>query len=176
VAPSPAETLRLAAQAARADAEAEIACSLLRDAVELDPANETVQLDLAEIYIEMQNVDAARGILAAQFCQENPRRQALLRRIDRLTEVGADLAALAMRIEKNADDLDARQQMARAMTLAGDYRPALEQLLESVHRDRRWRDSAARAAMLDIFRLLDDQPRHADLAREFRSLLARALN
>jgi putative thioredoxin len=135
-----------------------------------------VQLDLAEIYIEMQNVDAAGVILAAQFCHENPRRQALLTRIDRLNEGGADLAALAMRIETNAGDLDARQQMAQALALARDYRPALEHLLESVRRDRQWQDAAARAAMLDIFRLLDEEARHADLAREFRGLLARALN
>jgi putative thioredoxin len=176
LAPSPVENLRLAAQAARADAEPEIACSLLMDAAELDPSNQTVQLDLAEIHIEMQNVDAAQAILLARDYDDNPRRQALLARIDPLAAAGAELATLKVRIENNAADLDARLRLAQALASAQDYRPALEQLLESIRHDRQWQDAAARKAMLDIFRLLDEEARHADLAREFRALLARALN
>jgi thioredoxin len=47
--PSPAEPLRIAALEARARGEPAVAVSLLADALQLDPANETVQLDLQSI-------------------------------------------------------------------------------------------------------------------------------
>jgi putative thioredoxin len=60
--------------------------------------------------------------------------------------------------------------------LASDYRPALEQLLEIVRRDRKWHDEVARKNMLDLFALLGTEPRNDDLVREFRIQLARILN
>lgn len=177
--PSPAEPLRIAALDARAKGDADVACSLLLDAVRLDPANQSVQLDLAEIHIDMNNVDAARTILDAQGHQTKDlaRVQALQARL-KLVAAGAGvaLAAFAARLEANAGDLDARLQLAHALALAHDYRPALEQLLELVRRDRKWRDEAARKTMLDLFTLLGADPRFDDLVREFRIQLARTLN
>lgn len=63
--PSPAEPLRIAAQEARAKGEPEVAASLLADAEHLDPANETVKLDLAEIHIDRSKTDDASAILDA---------------------------------------------------------------------------------------------------------------
>ena len=89
---------------------------------------------------------------------------------------GADPAALAARIAANADDLDAGLKLAQAQAPAHDYRPALEQLLEIVQRDRNWQDEAARKTMLDLFTLLGGDAQYDDLVREFRILLARTLN
>lgn len=177
--PSPAEPLRIAAQEARAKGEAEIACSLLVDAAGLDPANETVQFDLAEIHIDMKNIDTARTILAAHEHQakDSTRLRALQARLNLAAAgAGADPVVLRVRIDANAGDLDARLQLANALALAHDYRPALEQLLELVRRDRKWREEAARKTMLDLFALLSGDPQHEALVREFRILLARTLN
>ena len=177
--PSAAEPLRLAAREARAQGEPEVACSLLVDAAQLDPAHETVQLDLAEIHIEMQNLDAARNILDARqhTTGDIARVRALQARLNLAAAGGsADPAALRTRIEANAGDLDARLRLARTLALALDYRPALEQLLEVVRRDRQWQDEAARKTMLDLFALLGGDPQYDDLVREFRIRLARTLN
>ncbi|MDK9704918.1 MAG: tetratricopeptide repeat protein [Sulfuritalea sp.] len=177
--PSPAEPLRVAAQEARAKGEAGVAVSLLADALQLDPANETAQLDLAEIHIEMRDIEAARAILDAlePRARDASRVQALQARLKLVNAgTGADPAALKARIDANAGDLDARLQLAHALALAHDYRPALEQLLEIVRRDRKWQDEAARKAMLDLFTLLGSDPQHEDLMREFRIQLARTLN
>jgi putative thioredoxin len=177
--PSPAEPLRIAAAEARAKGEADVACSLLLDAELLDPANETVQLDLAEIHIDMNNAGAAQAILDAHEhkAKDTTRVLALQARLKLVTAgTGADPALLKARIEANAGDFDARLQLANALALAHDYRPALEQLLEIVRRDRKWQDEAARKAMLDIFTLLGTDPRHEELLREFRIQLARTLN
>ncbi|KAF0164980.1 MAG: hypothetical protein FD157_1661 [Rhodocyclaceae bacterium] len=177
--PSPAEPLRIAALEARARGEAEVAASLLADALQLDPANETVQLDLAEIRIDMGDMEAAQAILdtlehQAKDISRVRTLQARLKLVNAGT--GADPAALKASIDANANDLDARLQLANTQALAHDYRTALEQLLEIVRRDRKWQDEAARKTMLDLFTLLGGDPQHEDLVREFRIQLARTLN
>ncbi|MCX7167708.1 MAG: tetratricopeptide repeat protein [Rhodocyclales bacterium] len=177
--PSPAEPLRIAALEARAKGETEVACSLLQDALQLDPANETVQLDLAEIHIDMRNMDAAAVVLDTleHQARDTSRVRALKARLKLVNAgTGADPTALKARIEANAGDLDARLQLANTLALAHDYRPALEQLLEIVRRERKWQDDAARKTMLDLFTLLDGDPQYEGLVREFRILLARTLN
>jgi len=177
--PSRAEPLRIAALEARARGEAEPACSLLLDAAQLDPANETVQLDLAEIYIDMHNVDAARVILDTleHTAQGIDRVRALQARLKLVTAgTGADPVALKARIDANAGDLDARLRLAHTLALAHDYRAALEHLLEIVRRERTWQEEAARKTMVDLFTLLGGDPHYHDLVRDFRIRLARTLN
>ncbi len=177
--PSPAEPLRVAAQEARASGETELALSLLDDALQADPANEAVQLDMAELRIETGALDGARTLLDAleHKARDAARWQALQARLKLVAAGGgADAASLRARIEANADDLDARLQLANALALAGDYRPALENLLAIVRRDRKWQDEAARKAMLDLFSLLGSDAQFDDLVREFRIALARTLN
>jgi putative thioredoxin len=177
--PSPAEPLRVAAQEARASGEIELALSLLDDACQADPGNETVQLDMAEIRIEAGQLDAARALLDAleHKARDASRHKALQARLKLVAAGGgADAAALQARIAANGDDLDARLQLANALALSGDYRPALEHLLAIVRRDRKWQDEAARKAMLDLFTLLGGDAQFDDLVREFRIALARTLN
>ena len=176
---SPAEPLRVAALEARAKGDVEVARSLLVDALELDPANEAAQLDLAEIHIDLRHTDAARAILDTHehTAKDIDRVRTLRARLKLVTAgTGADPAALKARIDANAGDLDARLQLANALALAHDYRPALEHLLEIVRRERKWQDEAARKAMLDLFTVLGSDPQHHDLVREFRIQLARTLN
>ncbi|MBI5897808.1 MAG: tetratricopeptide repeat protein [Rhodocyclales bacterium] len=177
--PSPAEPLRVAAREARASGEAELALSLLDDALQADPSNEAVQLDMAELRIDAGQLDAARALLDAleHTARDGARLQALRARL-RLVAAGggADTVALQARIATNGDDLDARLQLANALALAGDYRAALEHLLAIVRRDRKWQDEAARKAMLDLFSLLGGDAQFDDLVREFRIALARTLN
>ncbi len=177
--PSRAEPLRVAALEARARGDAEVARSLLVDAVQLDPANETAQFDLAEIHIDLRNVDAAQAILdtherTAGNVDRVRTLQARLKLVNAGT--GADPAALKARIEADAGDLDARLQLAHSLALAHDHRAAFEQLMEIVRRDRKWQDEAARRAMLDLFALLGGDAQHEELVREFRIQLARTLN
>ena len=177
--PSPAEPLRIAAQEARASGETELALSLLDDALQADPANDTVQLDMADIRLDAGQLDAARALLDAleHKARDGARLQALQARLKLLAAGGgADTAALQARLAANGDDLDARLQLANALALKGDYRAALEHLLAVVRRDRKWQDEAARKAMLDLFTLLGGDAQFDDLVREFRIALARTLN
>jgi len=59
-------------------------------------------------------------------------------------------------------------------TTAGSkrYREALDELLEIVRRDRKFKDDAARKTMLQLFSVLDSDP----LVGEYRRKLAGALH
>ncbi len=177
--PSPAEPLRLAAREARSKGDYEVALSLLNDAAQLDPSNETVALDQTELAIDLNDLDTARRVLAQLEARvkDTDRVQALNARIKLIAAGGgADIGALQARIDANPGDFDARLQLANALAVAQDYRPALEQLLEIIRRDRQWQDEAARKTMLDLFTLLGSDARHTELVREFRIALARTLN
>jgi putative thioredoxin len=177
--PSPAEPLREAARQARLEKDFELARSLLADAAEVAPKLEAIRLDLAELEIEAGNTDAARAALDHfEFhAEDKPRLQALQARLNLVAAVGAaDPKALEAQIAANPDDLEARLQLANALALAQDYRPALEQLITIVRRDRKWNDEAARKRMLDLFQLMGADSALDDLVREYRIQLARTLN
>ncbi len=177
--PSPAEPLRLEGLAAWNRGDAEAARRLLAQAVETDPRNEQAYLDYAEVSLESGAVNAAKQVLdaIAEQGRDRARIDALLARLALAAGgSGADPAALRARIDADAGDLEARLQLANAEALARNYRAALEQLLEIVRRDRKWKEEAGRRTMLTLFNVLAAQPEHDDLVRQYRVALARTLN
>jgi putative thioredoxin len=62
---------------------------------------------------------------------------------------------LALRIEKNPDDNDARFKLAQALYGAGQVEDAVDQLLELFQRDREWNNGAAKAQLFIIFEALE---------------------
>ena len=69
-------------------------------------------------------------------------------------------------------DLDARLVYAERLVADGEYRAALDQLIEVVRRDRADRRERARRAIVEVFGLAQDHP---DLVTEYRRQLASAL-
>lgn len=62
-----------------------------------------------------------------------------------------DEKGLRARLQKDADDHQARFDLANALFAGGDPDGALDQLLEIVRRDRTWNDDAARKQLISIF-------------------------
>jgi putative thioredoxin len=176
--PSPAEPLRAQALAAHQKGDVEGARKLMADAIKLDPRNDTSYLDYVELSLEAGVFADAKEVLDAvrERSRDRVRVEALDARLKLAAAGGADTAALQARLAADANDLDARLQLANAQALARDYRPAFEQLLEIVHRDRKWNEEAGRKTMLTLFTMLGAQPEYDDLVREFRVALSRTLN
>jgi putative thioredoxin len=84
-----------------------------------------------------------------------------------------DLATLARRAAATPVDCAAKLAYARALANAGDYEPALAELLAIVRTDRKFGDDAGRKTMLAVFAAL---PPDSELARRYRRELASALN
>ena len=178
IVPSAADELRdeaLTAYAANRDVDA--ALEILSRAEALEPANESLRVDRAAFLADAGRVDDARAALAAlkPLTQMSDRVSALNAKLD-LAEGAADAGGedeLAKRVAANADDLDARMQLAHALAAKHAWREALDQLLEIVQRDRAFGDDAGRKTMLKIFEQIPDE---RELVSEFRRKLARALN
>ncbi|MBI4755305.1 MAG: co-chaperone YbbN [Betaproteobacteria bacterium] len=175
--PSPAEPLRQQARQALARGDAPAARRLLGEAVQLDPRNEAARLDLAELLVTTRDFDDARSILdeIAPGARDGARLEALQARLTlaRASSGDADPAALQARIAADPGDLEARLEWANLLALSQEYRPAMDQLLEVVRRDRGFRDDAARTTLVALFNLLGSD---SDLVREYRRELAAALN
>lgn len=176
--PSPAEPLRMQALEAHERGEVEAARKLMAQAINTDPRNDTSYLDYVELSLEAGAFDEAKEVLDAvrERCRDTERVAALDAQLKLAAGGGADTAALAARVAADANDLDARLQLANAQALARDYRAAFGQLLEIVRRDRKWNDEAGRKTMLTLFTMLAPQPQYDDLVREFRVALSRTLN
>jgi len=175
--PSPAEKLRLETLREYAELQdAERALRMLAHASELDPANEAVRLDSAQLLITLNRHDEAAQVLASlsELTKLDERVKTLQARIALSTSAGGGVDAdeLAARIEHNAGDLEARLQLARVLITRHQYAPACDHLLEIVRRDRKFNDDAARKTLLQLFSVLGDDP----LVSAYRRKLASALN
>lgn len=86
-----------------------------------------------------------------------------------------DVAApdsLQEKVEKNAADLAARYDLARAHLAALDIPAAIDQLVELTRRDREWQDQKARRLLLEIFDALGNtHPLTAQGRRQLSAVL-----
>ena len=91
--------------------------------------------------------------------------------VRRAAEAGGGVDALTRASAADPQNGSLQIQLAEAHAAAGQVREALETCLHVIQRDRSGAGVAAKAAMLDILKTLDDP----DLASEYRRKLASAL-
>ncbi|WP_333839396.1 tetratricopeptide repeat protein [Pelomicrobium sp.] len=172
--PSRAELLRRQAAALRAAGQAAEALARLDEAQALEPQNEGIQVDRAEILLDLGRAEEAKALLEGLsiFARDEPRVAALVARAEFAGAEKEDAQTLRGRIGADPGDLEARLRLARHYASRGEYEPALAELLEVVRRDRGSWKEAARKTMLSIFDLLGNQ---GELVSRYRRLLASAL-
>ncbi len=178
IVPSPAEELRQQAQKLRGAGDDAGALKLLGEASQLDPGNEWVRVDAAEIMFVKSELEEARRLLSSirnEEVSKDARTVQLLAQI-KLAEMnagGENEGTLIAAIETDANNHDARMKLANLMVASGRYEEGMDQLLEIVQRDRGFQDDIGRKTLLDVFNLLGGQ---GELVSRYRRLLASALN
>jgi putative thioredoxin len=173
--PSGSETLRRAAAAALARGDTAGAEAALREAIALDPANAPAHVDLAALLVARDDYAGAEAELAAVPEEARDERAAALAAKLALWKRGQslpDLGALKAALDARPDDLEARLGYAERLAADGRFRPALDELIEVVRRDRGERRERARKTAITLFELAADQP---DLVGEYRRKLAGVL-
>lgn len=171
--PSPSELERARARELRAGGDAANAVAALRKAVHLDARNDLARLDLAELLIQLKQLDEAEAALAEirPDTQLDARSDALKNALA-FARSGGSEDDLEGKIAANPGDLEARLALAGAYANRRAWREAMDQLLEILRRDRGWRDGEARKQMLAIFNLAAGE---AELVSEYRRKLSSAL-
>ena len=110
---------------------------------------------LIRSYLASDDLEKAQEIVA-QIPEDKKSDPALASAIAQveLADAAADLGETAefrKALEKNADDHQARLDLATALAAAGDADAAIEEMLEAFRRDREWNDGAAKAQLFTLF-------------------------
>ena len=176
--PSPAEALRQEAQVKRGAGDDAGALQLLAQASQLDPGNEWVRVDAAEIMFVQGELEEARRLLSSIRDEDVVRDARTLQltaqiRLAEMNAGGENEGTLLAAIEADAGNLDARLKLANIMVGSGRYEEGMDQLIEIVRRDRGFQDDIGRKTLLDVFSLLGGQ---GEVVSRYRRLLASALN
>ncbi|HEX7044154.1 MAG TPA: thioredoxin [Burkholderiales bacterium] len=157
------------------------ALALLREAVAKEAANDRAKLALARLLLEeaderKEALDESERVLeslsiraAGEAEVDNVRLRLSLHRI---AAEAPPRAALEQAVAADPGDVRARYRLAARLALAGEYEPAMQQLLEIVRRDRKFEDDAGRKTLVGLFRLLGNQN---PLVTRYRTLLSSAL-
>jgi len=173
--PTPGERLRRTARVLVTQGDFDEAERHLRSALELEPANRAVRLDLVELLLAKNSHAEADEMFAPIPERERDERAdriysalALWKRSQQLPAIGELEAKLAA----NPDDLPSLLALGERLVADQRYEPALAALLQVVRKDRGALRTSARKLMVEVFKLAEDQ---ATLVSEYRKLLSGAL-
>jgi len=173
--PTPGEKLRRAARALLIQGDFDEAEHHLRNALELEPSNHAVRLDLVELLLAKNSQAEADALFTPIPERERDERAERVYRVLELWRRSQALPAvevLQAKLAADPRDLHARLALGERLLADRRYEPALAALLEVVRTDRGALRTSARKLMVETFTLAEDQ---AELVSEYRKLLAGAL-
>ncbi|UCD69443.1 MAG: co-chaperone YbbN [Betaproteobacteria bacterium] len=176
VLPSEAEKRRQAAMKAYESGEAEQALAGLDTAQLLEPDNDIIRMDRAEILLKLGRAAEADRLLneLSPLAAMEPRAEHLKAELTFADgEEATDVGKLEARVSNDPQDLTARLALAKHYANQKLFERALQQLLEIVRTDRTFGDDVGRKTMLALFELLGNDH---ELASQYRRLLAASLN
>jgi putative thioredoxin len=135
-----------------AEGDAVRASNIFSQVREMAPDNVEVIGGLVRALVASGEIDEARTILDA--LDDHQAKKPEIGRARAALEVASapavDTSALESRLAANADDHEARFELASARMGAGDRDAAADALLEIIMRDRDWKEGAARQKFLQL--------------------------
>ena len=141
------------------DGEFEAAIETFSAILEEDANNIKSYIGLIKCHIALGDLDQAEAILNGIPLEisQSPEIEAVHAQIELAKQArdAGPINELALLVEKNPDDNDARFKLAQALHGAGQVEDAVDQLLELFKRDREWNDGAAKAQLFTIFEALE---------------------
>ena len=135
-----------------ADGDAPRAANIFRQVRDMAPDNPEVIGGLVRALVAAGELDQAREIMDGLPDEltnktEISRAQAAL---EVASAPAVDTSALEARLAANADDHEARFELASAKMAAGNRDSAADELLELIRRDREWNEGAGRKRFLQL--------------------------
>jgi len=173
--PSPAEQLLAEAKSLAAEDPA-AAEAKLREAAALDANQAAAPIALAELFLNQKRTDEAAAVLEQLERRGylEPEAEKLKARLHLAAQADQphDLEALRGAVLATPGNLRAKLDLATALAAERQYREALETALSVVSSGKKEFVEPARAFMVDLFRLLEDEQ---ELVTEYRRRLSTAL-
>lgn len=173
--PSPADELIIRAGAQRDAGDLDAAMATLGEASRLDPNNEVVRIEAADILLEQGQAEAAQGLLdsLAPLTRMEERVAQLIAKVGFALggQSAGDESGLRATLAANPDDHATRLQLANLLVAGGRPGEGMDELLGIVQRDRTWNDDAARKTLLSVFSMLGADPLVAQYRRKLATLL-----
>ena len=154
----------------------EAAIEHMREAAESDPDNPRVQTTYARVLLEHKQTDTLQAFIQSMptEMQTLPEIAAIKAQLEILARLGNGMQAetLLARVEADANDCEAREQLSALYVSQGNYVAALEQLLEIMRRDRAYNEDAGRMGLLRLFEMLGpENPLTVEYRRKMSLLL-----
>ncbi|MHA1597743.1 MAG: tetratricopeptide repeat protein [Alphaproteobacteria bacterium] len=152
---TPSEETLTAADAALQAGDAETAIGLYAQVLSQDQASGDAIAGLIRCYIATGESDHARELVSG--LDDKTRTSSIvaaaitaLELVESSADAG-DVSELTERLGSDENDHQTRLDLAQALYGGGDVEAAFDQLLESIGRDPKWNDDAARKQLLKLF-------------------------
>lgn len=172
------DALREQARTKHTEGDTSGAIMLLTEAIQKDPRNTRVAMDMVQIFIDVGELEQAKGLL--NKLPDRDRQSGMGRSLmGQLTfaELAAQtdgVDALAERLAANADDHDARFDLAVCLVRRHDYDGAMEHLFSLLEQAPDYKEGAAREMIITITNMLT--PNDPEQAQTYRRRLANLLS
>ena len=147
----------------------------LRKAIEADPENAELRLDLALALLQTGAASEAEHLLdglPANLATDDRTIKARARLgFAALLKDAPPAEVLEAAIASDPADLRARHLLGVRKLVGGDAEAGLQQFIEMLQRDRAWGDSLAKKSLIDTFRVIEDEYLVGRYRRKMSSLL-----
>ncbi len=163
------DKLRQEAAGAMEAGDIELALELLQKAMDMDPANTKVKIDLARTLMEKDEPERAEIILDDLRGEDREVSEVKVLKAQlafkRIASQEPDHLKLESKVSTDPDNLKARYQLSAHKALVGDFEAAMDQLLEIMRRDQKFEDDAGRKGLLSVFEILGDNDKRVQRYR-----------
>jgi putative thioredoxin len=142
-------------------------------ALQLEPENLAAIGGMARCYLMGGDTERAGEIAAmAPPGAKNADLESVRATLALSASAPSETTEFEKRLAADADDHEARFELAKALAGRGDLQAAVDQLLDLITRDRDWSDGAARAQLLTVFEAAGQM---SDITRQGRRRLSSIL-
>ncbi|MEH6524735.1 MAG: thioredoxin [Sneathiella sp.] len=158
IGPSPIEAAFESGTAALEEGNTEIALTAFVKILDLDPDHIEAKAQLARVYIQLGEIDAAKELIAA--IEPNDQKSAVVSAALAAISLAEnavdaeDIAPLRQKVEAAPENLEARFELAQALLGGGENEAGGLELMEIIRRDRDWNEAAGRVELLKLLEVL----------------------
>lgn len=154
------------------------AITLLTRAIQQDPTNTRIAMDMVQIFLDMNEIEQATGLFnKLPDSDKNSETGKILIGQFAFKTLAAKTAGkdkLLERLQQNPNDHDACFDLSTCLVAEHHYHEAMDYLFKIFDQDPEYKDGAAREMIINLTNML--APNEPALAQEFRRRLGNTIN